>query len=206
MSGCNLIWSDCGIIPGQTPVHLWLPQKLYPECAKQAEEKNQRWWRRVSWSRCRSSWGSTHLYTYMWNGILCSVFLSTNVHTVGKRFVCVYVCQVDLFQLQVNTLRRYKRHYKIQTRPGLNKAQLAEVHNHSTHYTYYACTQCKSFVCMWESFLPSPVTEGNTVSYNDIVSVCEWFCVLINTNELRGTSCLVKHRNMVNKSRINKSI
>lgn len=35
--------------------------------------------------------------------------------------------QVDLFQLQVNTLRRYKRHYKIQTRPGLNKAQLAEV-------------------------------------------------------------------------------
>lgn len=35
--------------------------------------------------------------------------------------------QVDLFQLQVNTLRRYKRHYKLQTRPGLNKAQLAEV-------------------------------------------------------------------------------
>ncbi|MEQ2228372.1 Histone deacetylase complex subunit sap30l, partial [Ilyodon furcidens] len=33
---------------------------------------------------------------------------------------------VDLFQLQVNTLRRYKRHYKLQTRPGLNKAQLAE--------------------------------------------------------------------------------
>ncbi|KAM9348373.1 histone deacetylase complex subunit SAP30L isoform 3-T3 [Symphorus nematophorus] len=28
--------------------------------------------------------------------------------------------------LQVNTLRRYKRHYKLQTRPGLNKAQLAE--------------------------------------------------------------------------------
>lgn len=35
--------------------------------------------------------------------------------------------QVDLFQLQVNTLRRYKRHYKLQTRPGFNKAQLAEV-------------------------------------------------------------------------------
>ncbi|XP_068837048.1 histone deacetylase complex subunit SAP30L isoform X3 [Capricornis sumatraensis] len=28
--------------------------------------------------------------------------------------------------LQVNTLRRYKRHYKLQTRPGFNKAQLAE--------------------------------------------------------------------------------
>uniref|UniRef100_A0A8B9X444 Histone deacetylase complex subunit SAP30L n=1 Tax=Bos mutus grunniens TaxID=30521 RepID=A0A8B9X444_BOSMU len=35
--------------------------------------------------------------------------------------------EVDLFQLQVNTLRRYKRHYKLQTRPGFNKAQLAEV-------------------------------------------------------------------------------
>jgi len=34
---------------------------------------------------------------------------------------------VDLFQLQVNTLRRYKRHFKVSTRPGLNKAQLADV-------------------------------------------------------------------------------
>jgi len=34
--------------------------------------------------------------------------------------------EVDLFQLQINTLRRYKRHYKLTTRPGLNKAQLAE--------------------------------------------------------------------------------
>lgn len=40
--------------------------------------------------------------------------------------------QVDLFQLQVNTLRRYKRHYKLQTRPGLNKAQLAEVSDDSS--------------------------------------------------------------------------
>lgn len=42
-------------------------------------------------------------------------------------FLCLLCVQVDLFQLQVNTLRRYKRHYKLQTRPGLNKAQLAEV-------------------------------------------------------------------------------
>lgn len=34
---------------------------------------------------------------------------------------------IDLCQLQVNTLRRYKRHYRIQTRPGINKSQLAEV-------------------------------------------------------------------------------
>lgn len=33
---------------------------------------------------------------------------------------------VDLHQLQVNTLRRYKRHFRVQTRPGLNKMQLAE--------------------------------------------------------------------------------
>lgn len=35
--------------------------------------------------------------------------------------------EVDLFQLGVNTLRRYKKHYKVSTRPGLNKAQLADV-------------------------------------------------------------------------------
>lgn len=34
--------------------------------------------------------------------------------------------EVDLQQLQVNTLRRYKRHFRVQTRPGLNKLQLAE--------------------------------------------------------------------------------
>lgn len=37
------------------------------------------------------------------------------------------VPEVDLYQLQVNTLRRYKRHFKVSTRPGLNKAQLADV-------------------------------------------------------------------------------
>ncbi|XP_030766559.1 histone deacetylase complex subunit SAP30 homolog [Sitophilus oryzae] len=34
--------------------------------------------------------------------------------------------EVDLFNLQVNTLRRYKRHYKVPMRPGLNKAQLSD--------------------------------------------------------------------------------
>lgn len=37
---------------------------------------------------------------------------------------------VDLQQLQVNTLRRYKRHFRVQTRPGLNKMQLAESLKH----------------------------------------------------------------------------
>lgn len=34
--------------------------------------------------------------------------------------------EVDMYQLQVNTLRRYKRHFKVATRPGLNKMQLAD--------------------------------------------------------------------------------
>ncbi|CAL4082234.1 unnamed protein product, partial [Meganyctiphanes norvegica] len=35
--------------------------------------------------------------------------------------------EIDIYRLQVNTLRRYKRHYKIPTRPGLNKAQLVDI-------------------------------------------------------------------------------
>ena len=35
--------------------------------------------------------------------------------------------EVDLFQLQLNTLRRYKKHFKVHVRQGLNKAQLADV-------------------------------------------------------------------------------
>jgi histone deacetylase complex subunit SAP30 len=35
--------------------------------------------------------------------------------------------EIDFSQLQMNTLRRYKRHFKLQVKPGMNKAQLAEV-------------------------------------------------------------------------------
>ena len=35
--------------------------------------------------------------------------------------------EVDLFQLEVNTLRRYKKHCKVPVRQDLNKAQLADV-------------------------------------------------------------------------------
>ena len=45
--------------------------------------------------------------------------------------------EVDLFQLQVNTLRRYKRHYKVSTRPGTNKAQLADVSRKRSIYILY---------------------------------------------------------------------
>merc|ERR1712059_201295 len=33
---------------------------------------------------------------------------------------------VDLFSLQMNTLRRYKKHFKVTSRPGLNKSLLAD--------------------------------------------------------------------------------
>lgn len=59
-------------------------------------------------------------------------------------FTCVFffaietdtdVPEVDLYQLQVNTLRRYKKHYKVATRPGINKAQLSDV---SREYNVYS--------------------------------------------------------------------
>lgn len=48
---------------------------------------------------------------------------------------------IDWFQLQVNTLRRYKKHFKIPTRPGLNKAQLADVSiTKHVNYSIYLLT------------------------------------------------------------------
>lgn len=35
--------------------------------------------------------------------------------------------EVEFYSLQVQTLRRYKKFFKVSTRPGLNKAQLAEI-------------------------------------------------------------------------------
>lgn len=38
---------------------------------------------------------------------------------------------VDLSTLQMNTLRRYKKYYRVQTKPGINKSQLADsLYNH----------------------------------------------------------------------------
>ena len=39
----------------------------------------------------------------------------------------IYSIDVDFDKLQVQTLRRYKKFYKVSTRPGMNKAQLAEI-------------------------------------------------------------------------------
>ncbi|GFW35237.1 histone deacetylase complex subunit SAP30L [Trichonephila clavipes] len=53
--------------------------------------------------------------------------------------------EVDLYQLQVSALRRYKRHYKIQTRQGVNKAQLAEAWRAVTPLTIQSCFKKSAF-------------------------------------------------------------
>ena len=35
--------------------------------------------------------------------------------------------EVDFYSLQVQTLRKYKKFYKVSVRPGMNKAQLADL-------------------------------------------------------------------------------
>lgn len=62
--------------------------------------------------------------------------------------------EVDLFQLQLNTLRRYKKHFKVHVRQGLNKAQLAD--NMTRH------------------FKTLPVPEKETVTY---------FIYMVKTNK-----------------------
>lgn len=56
--------------------------------------------------------------------------------------------EVDLFQLQVGTLRRYKRHYKVSTRPGLNKAQLADVSTVTLLLSYLVSATNKIYICV----------------------------------------------------------
>ena len=83
--------------------------------------------------------------------------------------------EIDLASLQVNTLRRYKRHYRIQTRPGLNKGQLAEVRhcncviglniiiiiiNINIIYLHFFCLQI-----LLRHFKSIPVYEKEAITY-----------------------------------------
>ncbi len=66
------------------------------------------------------------------------------------------VTQVDFLQLQMNTLRRYKRHYKLQLKPGTNKIQLVEVRldpiNLRTQFIVYFLN-CRQFQSISEQFV-----------------------------------------------------
>ena len=58
-----------------------------------------------------------------------------NVHHQSQSHHGADHSEVDLYQLQVSTLRRYKKHFKVGGRPGLNKAQLADVSFLITFYS-----------------------------------------------------------------------
>lgn len=54
--------------------------------------------------------------------------------------------EVDLNMLQLNTLKRYKKHYKIPSKPTMNKTQLAEVINFKNFFVNLrACINLKIF-------------------------------------------------------------
>ena len=52
---------------------------------------------------------------------------------------------VDFFPLQMNTLRKYKKHFRVTSRPGVNKAQLSE--------------------CLTKHFKTIPVREKEVLTY-----------------------------------------
>lgn len=52
--------------------------------------------------------------------------------------------EVDFSQLQMNTLRRYKKHFKVVTKPSLNKAQMAEVILLNTQYSSTVVVTCNT--------------------------------------------------------------
>ncbi|KAJ6224470.1 hypothetical protein RDWZM_003015 [Blomia tropicalis] len=52
--------------------------------------------------------------------------LSLNTNSSHKSYSSSSMYDIDLHTLQVSTLRRYKRHFRLSTKPGLNKNQLAE--------------------------------------------------------------------------------
>jgi len=59
--------------------------------------------------------------------------------------------EVDFSKLQLNVLKRYKKHFKIPTKPCLNKAELAEVNDkHFNIYTVVIVTQYTYLVPTWK--------------------------------------------------------
>ncbi|XP_071269006.1 histone deacetylase complex subunit SAP30L-like isoform X1 [Salvelinus alpinus] len=89
----------------------------------------------------------------------------------------VEVPEVDLFQLQVNTLRRYKRHYKLQTRPGLNKAQLAEILSSSVRLDgERRCTAIFRFLQRCSSPCSGWVTQGHSETCPEATPALSWLC------------------------------
>ena len=74
------------------------------------------------------------LHLYMYQLKYYAYAYKKLVYISAPYLLVIYTClnnsscsQVNFLQMPVNTLRRYKRHFKLQTKPGLNKSQLSEV-------------------------------------------------------------------------------
>ena len=81
--------------------------------------------------------------------------------------------EVDLYQLQMNTLKRYKKHYKVPVRQGLNKAQLADV-SHVKMCTMKMDISNFIFQNMMRHFKTIPVVEKEALTY---------FIYMVKTNK-----------------------
>lgn len=72
----------------------------------------------------------------------------------------------------MNTLRRYKKHFKVSTRPGMNKAQLADVSIANTCAPEYhglrlirVCAFRFSLQTIMKHFKTIPIKEKETLTY-----------------------------------------
>ena len=81
--------------------------------------------------------------------------------------------QIDFFQMPVNTLRRYKRHYKLPARPGMNKAQLSDVRQVKTFKFENLGPVVQNFDSLMLSLSPQLVNYISTSKANTLLFFVE---------------------------------
>lgn len=64
---------------------------------------------------------------------------------------CDKTPEVDFSQLQLNTLKRYKKHYDVATKPGLNKSQMSSVIIFLLYYNIFVKYYLLSLIRLFES-------------------------------------------------------
>ena len=89
-------------------------------------------------SGCRVPWMTRKSYDNIRSW--CCLTEQDNVKLLVDALHFIHSClQIDFYSMPVNTLRRFKKHYKLPSRPGLTKAQLADV-------SAAACCCCMHFI------------------------------------------------------------
>ncbi|KAH8269930.1 hypothetical protein KR044_002604 [Drosophila immigrans] len=73
----------------------------------------------------------------------------------------------DLYQLHVSTLRRYKRHFKVQTRQGMKRAQLADVStiNSILKYIHMYLNEPFCWQTIMKHFKTIPIKEKEIITF-----------------------------------------